>query len=136
MAPDPQRLRFFADESALGVGKALAIARNDVIHAGHPLIPEVPLGALDTDWIPVVAAKELIVLARDKHVRTKPAELLLFRSHGLRVSWIAGKRDLSNWDNLVRLVRRWDELEGVVANRGPGPWFMAVNDRNIVELTT
>jgi hypothetical protein len=45
MPPDPANLRFFVDESILGVGKALAIARTDVIHTGHPLIPEVPLGA-------------------------------------------------------------------------------------------
>jgi hypothetical protein len=70
----PSELRFFVDESALGLGKTLAIARRDVIHAGHPLIPEVPL---DPYWIPAVGGRGLAVIAREKRVRTKPAELAL-----------------------------------------------------------
>jgi hypothetical protein len=38
---NPERLRFYVDESALGLGKTLAAAREDVIHAGHRLIPSV-----------------------------------------------------------------------------------------------
>lgn len=50
--------------------------------------------------------------------------------------WIAGKRDLSNWDYLVRLVRRWDDLERVLTERGNGPWFMAINENSISEITS
>jgi hypothetical protein len=53
-----ERLRFYVDESALGLGKTLAAARDDVIHAGHPLIPECPLGTLDPEWIKAVAARD------------------------------------------------------------------------------
>ena len=95
MSPDPTQLRFFADESALGLGKALAIARRDVIHAGHPLIPEAQLGAFYTDWMPAVAERDLVVIARDRRIRTKPAEVKLLRGHALRVFWICGKRDLA-----------------------------------------
>jgi PIN like domain len=131
---DPARLRFFADESVLGLGKALTIARRDVIHPGHPLIPEVPLGALDPVWIPEVAQRGLAVIARDKRIRTKPAERALMREHGLRVFWIAGKRDLATWDYLVRVVRRWDEIEAALASRGAGPWFLAVNEGGLAEI--
>lgn len=134
MAPDPVNLRLFVDESILGVGKALAFARTDVIHTGHPLIPEVPLGSLDTVWIPAVAARGLAVILRDRHIRTKPGELLLLRRNALGVFWIAGKRDLSNWDYLVRLVRRWHDIDDRLANLGPGPWFMAVNENAVVEI--
>src|SRR3990172_11078121 len=102
MTADPAELRFFVDESALGLGKALAIARRDVIHTGHPLIPQVPLGALDPQWIPEVATRGLAVIARDRRIRTKPAEIALLRAHAMRVFWIAGKRDLTTWDYLVR----------------------------------
>ena len=128
-------LRFFADESALGLGKTLALARRDVIHCGHPLIPEVPVGALDPDWIPAVAARGLAVLSRDRRVRTKPAEIALLREHELRVFWIAGKRDLATWDYLVRVVRRWDEIEEALATRGTGPWFVAINENGLSELS-
>ena len=134
MPANPLSLRFFVDESALGLGKVLAIAREDVIHTGHPLIPEVPLGTLDPDWIPVVAARDLVLIARDRRIRTKPGELRLLREHSLRVFWIAGKRDLSNWDTLLRMTRRWEDIESVVHDRGPGPWFMAISDASISEI--
>jgi len=101
---DRDHLRFYVDESALGLGKALEAARRDTVHAGHKLIPECPLGVLDTDWIPAVAARSLIVIARDRHIRTRPQELERFREAGLRVFWIAGKRDMSTWGWLSRLV--------------------------------
>lgn len=134
MTPDPAQLRFFCDESALGVGKALTIARKDVVHTGHPLLPEIPLGTEDVDWMPAVAARGLVVVARDRRIRTKPAELAALRAHGLRVFWIAGKKDLTNWDALVRLVRRWPEMERVIDQRPDGPWFMALNEAGLTEV--
>ena len=134
MTADPQSLRFFVDESALGVGKVLTIARRDVIHTGHALIPQVPLGALDPAWIPAIAELGLAVIARDRHIRTKPGELALLRAHGLRVFWIGGKRDLSTWDSLVRLVRRWEDIEQALATHGEGPWFLSINDHNLTEI--
>lgn len=134
MAADPASLRLFVDESALGLGKALAIARRDVIHTGHPLIPQAPLGALDTDWIPEVAKRELAVISRDKRIRTKPAEVALLKQHKMRVFWIAGKRDLATWDYLVRTVRFWDDIERFLSTRGEGPWFVAINENGLREL--
>jgi hypothetical protein len=127
-------LRFYVDESALGLGKTLTLARRDTIHPGHPLIPECPTGALDTAWIPLVAARNLVAIGRDKRIRTKPQELALFREAGLRVFRIGGKRDLSTWDWLVRVVRRWGDIEETVRTRGPGPWLYAVNDGGLVEI--
>lgn len=95
MTADAQSLRFYVDESALGIGKTLAAARKDTIHVGHPPIPECPVGVLDVDWIPVVAARDLVVIGRDKRIRTRPEELRKLRDAGLRVFWIGGKKDLS-----------------------------------------
>ncbi|MGH2842842.1 MAG: hypothetical protein ACRDKL_04565 [Solirubrobacteraceae bacterium] len=134
MAADPDALRFYVDESALGLGKSLAAARKDTVHVGHPLIPECPLGTLDTEWIPAVAARGLIVIARDRRIRTKPQELALFRDAGLRVIWIAGKKDLSTWGWLARLVRHWDSMERLIAGRGSGPWFYALSDGGLKEI--
>ena len=134
MTPLADKLRFCVDESALGIGKALAIARTDSIHIGHALIPECPLGCLDPDWIPAVAARELVVIGRDRRIRTKPVEIALLRDAGLRVFWIAGKRDLPTWDWLVRLVRHWGAMERTIEDRGPGPWFYAVNENGLAEI--
>jgi hypothetical protein len=134
MPADPANLRLFVDESALGLGKTLATARRDVIHTGHKLIPEVPLGALDTEWIPEIATRGLAVILRDKRIRTKPAEVELLRAYKMRVFWVAGKKDLSTWDTLVPVVRRWDEIERRLATKGDGPWFVAVNETRLSDL--
>jgi PIN like domain len=134
MAIDPNGLRFFVDEAALGLGLMLAIARNDVIHTGHALIPDVPLGALDDEWMPKVAARGLVVITRDKKIRTKHAKTLLYGQYGLRVFAIGSKRDLNNWDTLCLVVRRWDDIERNLKERDAGPWFMAINTNSIVDL--
>jgi hypothetical protein len=134
MAADPAGLRFFVDESLMGIGKALSYARRDVIHAGHPLTPGAHAGALDPDWMPVVAAADLAVICRDRKLRTRPGEVELLRQHGLRVFYLSGKKDLSNWDYLVRIVRRWGDIERTLEERGPGPWFMAVSDLRVSEV--
>jgi hypothetical protein len=77
-------------QDEVGLAREL-IARRDVVHTGHDLMPETPLGVLDPDWIPAVARRGLAVIARDKRIRTKPAEVALLRSHDLRVFWLAGK---------------------------------------------
>ena len=131
----PTSLRFFVDETSLGLGKMLAIARTDVVHPGHRNLPSIPTGTLDVNWMPIVAAMNLVVIGRDKRIRTKPAELAAFRTCGLRVFWIAGKRDLSNWENLVLMVKSWDRMEDIIRDCGPGPWFYAVSDGAIREFT-
>ncbi|WP_204903359.1 hypothetical protein [Mycobacterium riyadhense] len=112
-------MRFYVDESAMGLGLALAAARKDTIHCGHPLIPECPRRADDTDWIQAVAARGLVVIARDKKLRTKPVEVQRLWESGLRVFCIGGKRDLSTWEWLVRVVRHWPRMERIIDDSGP-----------------
>jgi hypothetical protein len=60
--------------------------------------------------------------------------LLAFRQHGVRAFWLAGKKNLSVWGQLDRLVKHWPEIERIVMTRGTGPWFMAINENEIAEL--
>lgn len=126
-------VRFCVDESAIGLGLALAAARSDTIHIGHPLIPECPRGALDVEWIPAVAARGLVVITRDKKLRTKPVEVRALWAHGLRVFCIGGKKDLSTWEWLGRVVRHWPRMEAIMAERGPGPWIYMLNEKAVDE---
>ncbi|MBA3741342.1 hypothetical protein [Sporichthya sp.] len=74
--PKAPRALYFTDENALGLGKLLLRSgRDDVLFPGHPGLPQVPLGTPDLDWMPVVAHRKLIVITRDKRIRTRPAEL-------------------------------------------------------------
>ena len=83
--------------SLMGVGKALAYAGNDVVHSGHPLVLGAPTRALDPQWIPSIAAAGVAAISRDRHIRTRTAELEALQQAGLRMFWIADKRDLSSW---------------------------------------
>jgi PIN like domain len=127
-------VRFYVDESAAGLGLALAAARKDTIHVGHPLIPECPRGARDIDWIPEVAARGLVVITRDKKLRTKPVEIQTLWNHGLRVLNIGGKNDMSTWDWLARLVRYWPKMEAIITERDAGPWIYMLNEKTIDEF--
>lgn len=123
--------KFFVDESALGLAKALGAARKDTVFPGHPLLPQVPLGALDTEWMPVIAHKGLVVISRDRRIRTKPVELRAYRDHGLGTFWLAGKRDLSTWEYLCLIVRMWEKIEETIDRSGDGPWFAAVSSAGV-----
>jgi hypothetical protein len=127
-------VRFYVDESAAGLGLTLAAARKDTVHVGHPLIPECPRGALDPEWIPAVAARGLIVIARDKKLRTKPVEIQRLWDSALRVFCIGGKKDLSTWEWLERVVRHWPRMEAIIEQRGPGPWIYMLNEARVDEF--
>jgi len=127
-------LRFFVDETSMGLGKAMALLRRDVVHPGHRLLPLVPTGTLDPDWMPEIARLGLIVIGRDKRIRSKPAELAAYHALGMRAFWISGKKDLSNWDNLTRLVRHWDAIEDAIVDSGKGPWAYAVNEAGVTAI--
>jgi hypothetical protein len=58
--------------------------RDDVVYPVHLLLPEVPRGTQDLDWMPIVARMGWIALTRDRRIRSRPAELVVYREHGLR----------------------------------------------------
>ncbi|WP_149480658.1 hypothetical protein [Mycolicibacterium sp. P1-18] len=126
-------VRFYVDESAAGLGLALCAARKDTIYVGHPLIPECPRGALDTEWIPAVANRNLVVIARDKKLRTKPVEIQTLWDAGLRVFNIGGKKDQSTWEWLGRVVKYWPRMEDIVEERPVGPWIYMINEAGLEE---
>jgi hypothetical protein len=110
----PARARpvFFADENALGLGKLLRrIGREDVLYPGHEEMPEVPLSTPDLEWMTVVARRELVVLSRDRRIRTRPAELKLYTELGLRSVWIGAKQHLSCQAQLLLFLKHEARLQ-------------------------
>jgi PIN like domain len=55
-------------------------------------------------WIPAIAARGLLVIARDKKLQTKPVEIQALWDHGARVFSIGGK-DRATWERLAHAVR-------------------------------
>jgi hypothetical protein len=118
----PERvIRWYVDESVLGLGKLLARQRDDVAHPGHPAVPEIRPGALDTEWMPIVARRGWVVFHRDRRIRTRPTELEIFRSEGLKAVWFAGRKDMTPSQQLALLLRQWDRSEREVVRLGSGP---------------
>ena len=126
---------YFTDENALGLGKLLRRGgRDDVVYPGHAELPEVPLGTLDLDWMPVVAARGLIVLTRDKHIRTRPAELRVYLEHGIRSVWVGAKQDIGPKDQAEIFLKHESRLRREIVKRGQGPWALAMTATGVRPL--
>ena len=126
---------YFTDENALGLGKLLRRSgRDDVVYPGHQDIPEVPLGTPDLEWMPVVSARRLIVLTRDKRIRTRPAELAAYYEHGIRAVWIGGKHDLGPHDQLDLFFTHEARLEREITKLGNGPWALVLTTSGLRPL--
>lgn len=134
--PSRRGLVYFTDENTLGLGKLLRRSgREDVVYPGHPDLPAVPLGTPDLDWMPVVAALDLIVLTRDRRIRTRPAELRQYHALGIRSVWIGAKQDLGPHDQLALFLAHEARLDREVIKRGPGPWALALSATGLRPLS-
>lgn len=107
------------------------------MHPGHAELPEVPLGANDPQWLPVVGSSglDLVDITHDKGIHRKPAELSILRAHGIRLLVVTLKRDLTMWEKLAFLVRRWDRLEREISRRGSGPWVVSITEGRFTDVT-
>jgi PIN like domain len=83
----PQVARWFVDENSLGVAKALAYVRGDITWPGAPDGP-VSAGAADTNWLPIIGRAGLIVLTRDKRIRSRPLERQALLDHNVRACFL------------------------------------------------
>lgn len=126
---------YFTDENALGLGKLLRrCGRDEILYPGHDKLPEVPLGTLDLDWMPVIAERNLVVLTRDKRIPTRPAELRAYWELGIRSVWIGAKHDLGPRDQLDLFLQHEARLEREIIKRGPGPWALAMSTSGVRPL--
>lgn len=130
-----QRPMYFTDENTLGLGKLLRRSgRCDVVYPGHEELPEVPLGTLDLDWMPVAARREFVVVTRDRRIRTRPAEFRTYWEQGIRSVWIGAKRDLGPGDQLRLFFRCEARLVRKIVTRGHGPWALALTSSGLRPL--
>lgn len=126
---------YFTDENTLGLGKLLRRSgRDDVLYPGHEHLPEVPLGTLDLDWMPIVAERDLIVVTRDRRIRTRPAELRAYREHGIRSVWIGAKQDLGPPAQVELFLKHEFRLQREITKRGQGPWALAMSPSGVRPL--
>lgn len=109
-------------------------ARHDVVYPGHPLLPEVPRGSQDLDWMPFVGRMQWIALTRDRRIRSRPAELSIYREYGLRSVWIGGKQDHTPAELAAMFTRHETRLLRHATKLGAGPWALAMTPSGVREL--
>ena len=130
-APLPD-VRFFVDADLLGVGKALAVVRKDVVHPAHRRCPDIRPETPDSVWLPIVGEAGWIAISRNKRVRYNPVENRLLRQHGVRAIFLTGGRNMTSWDRLVLLVGHWEAIEASIDEAGP--WVKALTRTGLAEL--
>ncbi len=127
-------IRFYVDADIIGLGKLLVQVRSDVTFAGDPggpgidrkVRPPSPIspGDLDADWIPKAASLGWVVITRDRHMRSRPAERERIVNSGARhVRLDPSKKQLTKWDQLELLMIRWRSIEAIAQTAGP--WVYA-----------
>jgi PIN like domain len=120
----PQLPRWFVDENSLGVAKALTYVRGDVTWPGAPGGP-VPADTADTAWLLVVGQAGLVVLTRDKRIRSRPLERHALLDHDVRACFLTRGGSLDLFQQLRLWLRFWDDIETLVAEN-PAPWLASV----------
>ena len=127
----------FADENILPVGRRLASLpeAGTVLYAGHEDIPELPLGAKDTEIFDVIGAdgRDLLFITRDKKIRTRPVERRKLREAGVRAVILTGRSNMTQDDIYGLIVKHWDAIADVNASR-PGPCIFSLTSRGLREL--
>ena len=73
-------------------------------------------------------------ITSDKKLRTKPVEIRALWEHWLRVFCIGGKKDLTTWEWLARVVKYGARMEELIEQRGPGPWIYMLNEGTVDEF--
>lgn len=121
-------IRFYFDESALGVGRVMALARGDCIYPGHDRSP-VRAGTGDVNWIPEVSARDWVGVVRDKKIYKRPAERAAPAAYPLRMLVLTSSGQLNVWEQLRVLVARWDAIEEALQQ--PSPWIYGVTKRRL-----
>ena len=61
--------------------------------------------------MPVVARRRLIVVSRDRRIRSRPAELRAYWEFGIRSVWIGAKKDLTPMDQLALFLQYEPRLQ-------------------------
>jgi hypothetical protein len=119
-----QNPRWFFDENSIGVAQALQYVRGDVTWPGGPggLVPQ---GAKDPEWLPVVGKAGMVLLTRDKRIRSRPVERMALLDSGLRACFQTTGGQLNLFEQLQLWLRFWSDIEDLVAQE-PGPWLASV----------
>lgn len=130
---DQQEVVYVVDENLLRLGSGLVAVRRDTARFSRPPVADLLyVGILDPDWIPVVGDRGWVVITNDQRLRTRPREAELAIIHKLKVVHLHGRVGTRPaWEQLVRLITRWEAIEEQTGVEGPW-WLSARRDRVVI----
>jgi hypothetical protein len=130
-------VRYYIDADILGLAKVLTPLRGDITFPGDPgatiykrTRPPCPITGtetLDTDWLPIVAARGWLVITRDHNIRENIAERRAVRESGTKMVALAGRDAVTKWGQLELVMSNWTRIEELAAQIGP---FIYLAGRN------
>jgi PIN like domain len=125
----PATVRFYFDADVLGLAKALVGLRPDITYPGDPggvvhrrERPPCPIASTatpDTQWIPIVAGRNWLIITRDSRIQDHRAEIDAVRDNEARMITLAGKEATSTWAQLEVFMTQWRAIEAKIAEPGP-----------------
>ena len=127
--------RFFSDETDLGLAKRLVKKLpGQVVYPGHSDLPEVPRGCRDDEWLNVIGNRRLVVITRDKRIRTRPVLNAKWVRFQVRGFVLTGRKNQSTEGSLAVLEMHWNRIEGYIQEHPSGPWMCSVTVKGIREV--
>jgi hypothetical protein len=135
-------VRFYIDADLLGLAKVLGSLRSDVTFPGDPgaivykrerpaciiAKPDTP----DTEWLPLVAAQDWLIISRDHNIRENPAERRAVVESGARMVALAGEDAGNKWTQLELVMRNWRKIEALLSQ--PGPFIYSLTYTRLTSL--
>jgi uncharacterized protein with PIN domain len=138
------RIRYYIDADLLGLAKVMVMVRADVTYPGDPggtgvdgrtRSPcSIAADSLDADWIPEVARRGWIVVSRDQHLSSRPAEreaIIVARARHLVLN---SRQALNKWAQLEIVVNRWRSIEPLAQLAGPWAYSVSRTTLRRIEL--
>jgi len=80
--------------------------------------------------LPLIGSAGLVVLTRDKRIRTRPVEREALLDHDVRACFLTSGGNLDLFTQLRLWLRYWDDIETLVDTR-PGPWLASVTRNGV-----
>ena len=100
------------DETDLGLGKKLESLYGDVVYPGHDMLAEVPRRTPDNQWLEVVGERDLVVITRDKKIRSRKVERQMWIDRLVRGFVLTGRSSQST-EKSLKILKALDQYDQV-----------------------
>jgi hypothetical protein len=123
------QVRYYIDADLLGLAKILVAIRSDVTYPSDPggvihrrlraPCPIVDPATVDKEWLPQVAARNWLIITRDRRIQDHTAEIAAVRAHGARLITLSSAEATTKFAQLEIVMCRWRDIEKRIDEPGP-----------------